>query len=80
MDAFMYSDFIKDCTWDVYNKINKLNKDGESKIYPVTGYYIADYEFGENKLNKAVLHPEDAQSEDGYYKKWSELIHSFRDI
>ncbi len=77
MDAFMYASFIKDCAWDIYNKINK---DSEIQIIPVTGYYIADYEYGRGSLVKAVLHPKDAQSEDGYYKKWSELIYPHRDI
>lgn len=75
MDAFDYASFVKDCAWDIYNKINK---DSETKIRPVTGYYIADFEFGKDKLIQAVLHPDDAPED--RWKKWSELKYPFRDL
>ena len=75
MNAFMYASLVKDCAWDIYNQINQ---DSKVKIYPVTGYYIADFEYGKNQLVQAVMHPDDVLED--RWKKWSELIHPFRDL
>ena len=75
MDAFDYASFVKDCAWDVYNKINQ---NSNTSIRPITGYYIADYNSGDGQLIHALLHPDDVPEDK--WKKWSELVYPFRDL